>query len=99
MVLEADHHKQSCFLGFSWVWDVDLSYEFEWILSRAQSFCSVFKPSLVDAQKKRFSFPSPPPKKVFRSSSPHGVMFLSLDLICSYVVMNTCGSAIILVIF
>lgn len=99
MVLEADHRKQSRLLGFSWFWDVDLSCGFEWIFSRAQSFCSVLKPSSVDAQKKRVSFPSPPPRKVFRSSSPLGVMFLSLDLICSYAVMSACGSAIMLVIF
>jgi len=90
VVLEADRRKQSRLLGFSWVWDVDLSCGFEWIFSRAQSFCSVLKPSSVDAQKKRVSF---------RSSSPLGVMFLSLDLICSYAVMSACGSAIMLVIF
>ncbi len=43
--------------------------------------------------------PPPPPRKVFRSSSPLGVMFLSLDLICLYIVMNACGSTIMLVIF
>jgi hypothetical protein len=49
-------------------------------------------------RKKKFSFPSPP-RKDFLSSSPLGVMFLSLDLICSYVVMSTYGSTIMLVIF
>ncbi len=38
-------------------------------------------------------------KKVFCSSSPLGVMFLSLDLLCLYTVMSTCGLAIMLVIF
>ncbi len=57
VVLEANHRKQFRLLGFSWVWDVDLSCGFEWIFSHAQSFCSVLKPSSIDAQKKRVSFP------------------------------------------
>ncbi len=51
---------------------------------------------LMPKEKKGFL---PLPKKVFCSSSPLGVMFLSLDLICSYAVMSGCGLNIMLVIF
>jgi hypothetical protein len=46
-------------------------------------------------RKKRFPSLPPPGRSFVRL----GIMFLSLDLICLYAIMNACGSAIMLVIF